>query len=68
MNKYFIYVIGCIAAITGALFFQKAIKLPQPEHALYYQQARTIKPFELTDHNGHSFTKAQLQDLSLIHI
>lgn len=62
MNKIFIYVVGFAAAILGALFFQQASQLPQPEHALHYQHAREIKPFELTDHNGHSFTKAQLKD------
>lgn len=62
MNKYFIYLIGFLAAVVGAWFFQKASQLPQPKHALYYQHAREIKPFELTDHHGHSFTKAQLKD------
>ena len=62
MKKYFIYVGGIVAAAIGALAFQQINKLPQPEHALYYQQPREIKPFELTDHNGQSFTKEQLKD------
>lgn len=60
MKKYFIYIIGIAAALIGALFFQKYIQLQQPEHALYYQQPREVKPFELTDHNGQSFAKEQL--------
>ncbi|GAA6171486.1 SCO family protein [Colwellia sp. KU-HH00111] len=61
MKHTYIYVIGFIAAILGAWFFQKATQLPQPEHALYYQHARDIKPFELIDHNGDPFTKAKLK-------
>jgi len=61
MKKYFIYIFGIVAAVIGALFFQQVNKLPQPEHALYYQQPREVKPFELTDHNGQSFTKDQLK-------
>tara|TARA_R110001592_G_scaffold272077_2_gene538623 strand:+ start:1920 stop:2540 length:621 start_codon:yes stop_codon:yes gene_type:complete len=60
MNKYFIYLGGLVAAVIGALLFQQVNKLPQPENALYYQQPREIKPFELTDHHGQSFTKDQL--------
>jgi len=62
MKKYFIYVGGIVAAVIGALVFQQVTKLLQPEHALYYQQPREVKPFELTDHNGQSFTKAQLKE------
>lgn len=62
MKKYFIYIGGIVAAIIGAVVFQKVSILPQPEHALYYQQAREVKPFELIDHNGQLFTKAQLKD------
>jgi len=61
MKKYFIYIVGIAAALIGVLFFQKLNQLPQPEHALYYQQPREIKAFELMDHNGQSFTKEQLK-------
>jgi len=61
MKKYFIYVGGIVAAVIGALVFQQINKLPQPEHALYYQQPREVKPFELTDHNGQLFTKDQFK-------
>lgn len=60
MKKYFVYVGGIVAVVAGALFFQQINKLPQPEHALYYQQPRDVKPFELTDHSGQPFTKTQL--------
>lgn len=62
MKKYFVYVGGIVAAIVGALFFQQITKQAAPEHALYYQEARDVKPFELTDHNGQSFTLGQLKD------
>jgi protein SCO1/2 len=62
MKKTIIYIVGAIAAIVGAIFFQKVTQLPSPEHALYYQQARDVKPFELTDHKGQAFSKPQLKD------
>ncbi len=61
MNKFIYFVFAVSAVIIGVLAFQKFSKLPQPEHALYYQQSREIKAFELTDHNGKSFTKEQLK-------
>jgi len=61
MKKYVVYLGGIVAAIVGALLFQQMNKLPPPEHALYYQQPRDVKPFELTDHNGQSFAKKQLK-------
>ena len=62
MKKFIIYICGIAAAVAGAILFQQYGKLPQPEHALYYQQARVVKPFELTDHQGQAFTKEQLKD------
>lgn len=62
MKKFIIYICGIAAAVVGALFFQKLNTLPQPENALYYQQARAVKPFKLTDHQGQPFTKEQLKD------
>jgi len=61
MKKYFVYAGGIIAMLVGAWFFQQVNKLAQPEHALYYQQPREIKPFEFINHNGQSFTKEQLK-------
>jgi len=60
MKKFFIYILGFVAAMTGAVAFNHFNKLSPPEHALYYQQPRAIKSFELTDHNGQAFTKDQL--------
>lgn len=60
MNKYFLVIIAIAATAIGAISFKVLTKLPQPEHALYYQQPREIKPFELNDHNGQAFGKAQL--------
>lgn len=31
-----------------------------PEHALYYQESRAIKPFTLADHHGNNFSNEQL--------
>jgi len=60
MKNYSVYLGGIIAAIVGVLVFQQMSKLPQPEHALYYQQPRAIKAFELTKHDGQPFGKQQL--------
>ena len=60
MNKYFIYIGGIVAAVVGALLFQQVSKVEQPEYALYYQQPRALKTFQLTDHNGQLFKKEQL--------
>jgi len=62
MNKLLYVIVALAALAVGTLVFYKSFYLAQPEHALYYQQAREIKPFELTDHQGKTFTKAQLND------
>ena len=62
MNKLFYLIVAVAAGAIGFLAFQKAAELPQPEHALYYQQARDIKPFQLTDHHNQAFTKDNLSD------
>jgi len=61
MNKFFIIIVAVAATIVGALSFKQFTQLSLPESALYYQQARDIKTFELTDHNGKSFSKEQLK-------
>ncbi|NQY62682.1 MAG: SCO family protein [Alteromonadaceae bacterium] len=62
MNKL-LYIIVALAALTaGSLVFYKSFYLAQPEHSLYYQQPRVIKPFELTDHQGIAFNNKQLND------
>ncbi|NQZ21580.1 MAG: SCO family protein [Colwellia sp.] len=62
MNKLFYLITAVAAGAIGFLAFQKSAELPQPEHALYYQQAREIKPFELTDHHNQAFTKDNLSN------
>ncbi len=60
MNKLLFAIVVIISIAVGALLFQKLSQLPLPEHALYYQQAREVKPFELTDEQGNAYTNAQL--------
>jgi len=62
MNKLMVPLVALFAAISGFFLFQKfVVKLPAPEHALYYQQTRVVKPFQLTDQNGIAFTNEQLK-------
>lgn len=60
MNKVLYIIVAVIAASVGLVVFLKATTGEQPEHALYYQQARDIKPFEMTDHQGKAFSNSQL--------
>lgn len=60
MNKSFLIIGGLIAAIVGAVVFQQLNKPALPESALYYQEPRGIKSFELTQHNGQSFNNDNL--------
>lgn len=62
MNKVFLGLVAIAAMVIGVISFKTMTKLPPPEHALYYQQSRVIKPFELIDHHGQPFTKEQLND------
>lgn len=62
MNKVFLVLIAIAAVVIGMFSYQSITKLPLPEHTLYYQQSREIKPFELTDQNGQTFTKEQFND------
>jgi len=60
MNKLLYVIVALAAGAIGFLAFQKSTVLAKPEHALYYQQAREIKPFQLTDHHNQTFTKEKL--------
>ncbi|PCI54548.1 MAG: hypothetical protein COB45_08305 [Gammaproteobacteria bacterium] len=60
MNKIFFGFIAIAATVIGVISFKVITKLPSPEHALYYQESRVVKPFELMDHHGQAFTKDQL--------
>ena len=61
MNKLLYIIVGLVALAAGLLGFYKSFYLVQPEHALYYQQPRVIKPFQLTDHQGNLFTNTQVE-------
>jgi len=41
--------------------FQKKV-LPQPQYSIFYQQARVVKPFQLTDNHGNAFTNKELKN------
>lgn len=60
MNKVVTLIVALGALAAGVLLFGKLNKLPPAEFALHYQQARDIKPFTLTDHEGVVFNKASL--------
>lgn len=61
MNKLLIAIVAVISIATGFLMFQKSFNLAQPEHSLFYQTPRTIKPFAMVDHQGEVFANDQFQ-------
>jgi len=60
MNKILYVIVALAAGAIGYLAFVTSTKLAQPEHALYYKQARDIKAFQLVDHKKQAFTKSNL--------
>ncbi|GLX78712.1 photosynthetic protein synthase I [Thalassotalea insulae] len=60
MNNILAMIIAVVAIAIGVLVYQKSFNLAQPEHALYYQTPREIKPFAMTDHQHQAFTNQQL--------
>jgi len=62
VNKILIIIVALVALATGFLVFQKSVVLAQPEYSLYYQTPRVVKPFEMTDHQGNSFTNDALEN------
>lgn len=60
MNKLLIAIVAVISIATGFLLYQKSFNLAQPEHSLFYQTPRTIKPFAMVDHQGTAFANEQL--------
>jgi len=65
MNKIIYGIIALISISAGAVgfhFIKQAKQLPAPESALYYQQARPLSAFTLTDESGQPFSNRQLQD------
>lgn len=59
MNKLLIAIVAVISIATGFLLYQKSYNLAQPEHSLFYQTPRTIKPFAMVDHQGAKFANEQ---------
>ena len=62
MNKFIFGIVAITALVIGVVSFKMITKLPPLDIALHYQKPREVKPFELTDHRGESFRKAQLKD------
>lgn len=63
MNKYLYGLIALVSISAGSVGFQlikQANELPMPDHALYYQEARKISAFTLTDELGKPFDNQQL--------
>ena len=61
MTKLIYAIVAIMAVVLGAMAFSVFTKLPTPEHALYYQQARQLKPFQLTDEKGQVFSNKNIQ-------
>jgi len=61
MNKVIYIVVALAALITGILLFSQFSQQPKPEHALYYETEREIKPFVMVDQHGDNFSNAQLK-------
>lgn len=62
MNKLLYVIVVVVAMATGIFVYQTSVKLAQPEHSLYYQQPRVIKPFKFTDHQGQLFENKDLNN------
>jgi len=60
MPKFIYVVLALMMMLLGGFTFNYFKTSPQPEHALYYQEARVLKPFSLTDHLGQDFDNAKL--------
>ena len=62
MNKVVTLIVALGALAAGVILFAQLNKKPPVDFALHYQQAREVKPFELTDHLGNSFNNASLKE------
>ena len=62
MNKLLYVIVAVIALGFGIFIAQKANQTSPPENALFYEQARDLKPFELTSHRDETFSNAELND------
>lgn len=61
MNKLLYVIVAVVALAAGAFIYHGINQKESPKHALYYETPRAIKPFTLTDHNGSTFSKEQLE-------
>lgn len=61
-SKYFpsIALIALVLGVVGYQVFPNNT-LPQPDNALYYQEARDVKPFIFIDNHAQTFTQENLQ-------
>ncbi|UUO23910.1 SCO family protein [Colwellia sp. M166] len=62
MNKIVTLIVAVGALVAGVMLFGQLNKKANVEFALHYQQARDVKPFELTDHLGNTFNNASLKE------
>ena len=62
MNKVVTLIVALGALVAGIILFAQLNKKAPVDFALHYQQAREVKPFELTDHLGNSFNNASLKE------
>ena len=62
MNKIVTLIVALGALVAGIILFAQLDKKAPVDFALHYQQAREVKPFELTDHLGNSFNNASLKE------
>lgn len=61
MNKIVTLIVAAGALVAGVMLFGQLNKKATVEFALHYQQARDVKPFELTDHAGKAFNNESLK-------
>ena len=62
MNKVVTLIVALGALVAGIILFAQLDKKAPVDFALHYQEAREVKPFELTDHLGNSFNNALLKE------
>lgn len=60
MNKIVTLIVALGALAAGVMLFGQLNKQAPVDFALHYQQAREIKPFQLTDHFGEAFNNESL--------
>ncbi len=61
MNKVITLIVALGALVAGVLLFGQLNKQAPAEFALHYQQERVIKPFQLSDHLGNTFSNESLK-------